>query len=186
MKIQLIDYTENSIQKLATVARISHNSTGDSEDNIKLMKKIVKWGHYSVLEHAYATFKVEGISRACSHQMIRHRHLSFVEKSLRYTEPNDIIIPNNISDGASYRSGNLIAQIKDFYFRMVNNNIPKEDARFILPMGTGTKLMVTGNFRAWREFLQKRLIPQAQWEIRDLAGKIKEELISISDSFLFD
>ncbi len=186
MKVTLIDYTENSIQKLANIARVSHKSNGTEEQNVNLMKKIMEWGHFSVLEHAYASFKIEGISRACSHQLVRHRHLSFVQESQRYVQLNKNDFVNPFTDKVnSELAEQLFKKSYSLYKLLRISGIPLEDARFILPIGSKTNLVVTGNFRAWREFLQKRLIPQAQWEIRGLAEQIKKELVSISDEFLW-
>ncbi len=180
MQITVVDITKDPVALIAKTARVSHRS---EESNLsseeELVQKLIKWGHFSVLEVATATFLIEGISRACTHQLVRHRHLSFVQESLRYVQPmGDHIIPPSVAF-SSYRDKmkELADKARSFYQEMVANGIPKEDARFILPIGTPTRIMVTGNFRAWREVIEKRgLSPNAQWEIRELLSEILTRL----------
>lgn len=189
MNIELLSYTDNAIDVMAEIAKISHGGKS-KKSNEKLMRDIMKWGHYSVLEHAYATFKISGISRACSHQLVRHRHLSFLQESQRYVkvEDNDFyIMPDSFKGDmeveASFKV--YLDDMKHIYNLMIDKGIKKEDARFILPNATKTCIVVTGNFRAWREFIQKRIKNEAQWEIRKVAEYIKEMLSSITEEFLW-
>ncbi|HBR10199.1 TPA: FAD-dependent thymidylate synthase [Candidatus Acetothermia bacterium] len=183
MQITVVDITENPLVLIAKAARVSHRSEESNLSSDKeLVQKLVNWGHFSVLEAATATFLIEGISRACTHQLVRHRHLSFVQESLRYVGPmGDHIIPPSVAASPPYnvKMKELADNALALYQEMVASGIPKEDARFILPIGTPTRIMVAGNFRAWREVIEKRgLNPHAQWEIKELLNEILTFLVA--------
>jgi len=191
MNITLIDMTNDPINKIAYAARVSHRSKENeqSKSNENLVKDIIKWKHYSVLEHAYASVEIEGISRACSHQLVRHRYLSVIQESQRYVKINEpnFIVPESIANKEVTRIPyvNFMKIMLRTYTQLIDGGIPKEDARMLLPNATPTRMVVTGNFRAWREFIQKREIKAAQSEIRNLALSIKELLIENTEEFLW-
>lgn len=148
------------------------------KDNGKLVKKLIKKGHFSCLEFADAMFEIE-CSLVCSHQLVRHRHMSFCQKSLRYTTAdNEFIIPPEVENMFQKNEiRQIVGNMQGIYQLLIDKCIKKEDARFFLPTATKTKLVMKGNFRSWIEFLQKRLVKQAQWEIRGIAEKIRDILI---------
>ena len=142
-------------------------------------------GHESVLEHWSATFAIEGISRACSHQLVRHRLASYSQQSQRYVnmEGFEYVIPESISrrrDGdldpyfylQEYE--HLMKEISKLYKGMVDAGIPEEDARYVLPNACCTNIVVTMNARELRHFLELRLCNRAQKEIRELAQRMLE------------
>lgn len=157
-----------------------HIILGDND--LKLLKHLMGLMHFSTLEHASATFSISGVSRALTHQLVRHRHLSFSQRSQRFvTEDSQFIVPESIRDhdGSStldLEYDDLMHRITSFYKRLVKSGVRKEDARFVLPNACPSSIVASGNMRAWFEFLQKRLAPQAQWEIRGLASRIREYL----------
>jgi len=145
--------------------RITHESAG------KFIKMLLSRGHESVLEHATATFRISGVSRAMTHQLVRHRLVSYTQKSQRYVDEEgfDYVIPESIMDGSQednrlYHSAITLA--RNAYERLVKRGFPKEDARFLLPNATETEIVVTANFRQWRHMIKLRTSIHAQWEIR--------------------
>ena len=147
----------------------------------KGFKKAVESGHYSILEHLPLTFLVEDISRACSHQIVRHRIASYSQMSQRYAkvdtneewyvEPESIVTySRNITD--KYRD--LMSNIAEFYQEMISKNIPNEDARMILPNACFTSIMVSMNARSLVEQCSKRLCNRAQWEIKQVFKDMRE------------
>ena len=137
--------------------------------------------HDSVLEHWSATFAIEGISRACSHQLVRHRLASYSQQSQRYVNMDgfDFVTPESISNASDdvyneYLS--LMDALDKIYRSFVERGIPEEDARYILPNACCTNIVVTMNARALRHFLGMRLCKRAQWEIRELAERMLELL----------
>lgn len=136
-------------------------------------------GHFSPFEFADATFYISGISRTCSHQLVRHRLASYEQLSYRSVDPTELrmIIPPTIQDDDKALFDIRTADCFDTYQRM---GVPKEDARFIIPMGIETRIMVKMNFRNWLHFLRLRTNEHAQWEIRGVANAIYDELRNIA------
>jgi len=183
MEIKLMSITPDAEKLIETVGRVAYQSfdkqTEGSEK--KFIKMLIKRGHESVLEHAHATVRIKGVSRALTHQLVRHRLCSFTQKSQRWVSESDFnyVIPNSIrSNSETYTVYiSLMNTIRDTYDALVNFfGIPKEDARFILPNATNTEIVITANFREWRYILKLRGARSAQWEIRRLAIKILELL----------
>jgi len=132
-------------------------------------------GHESVFEHACFTFRVEGISRVCSHQLVRHRLASYTQQSQRYVKLKSpkFIVPEEIY-GSEFEEDymKLLEKAAELYRKMVEGGIRKEDARFILPQGIETKIIITMNARELRHFISLRCDPSAQWEIRAMAKEM--------------
>jgi len=189
-RLRLLDMTANPIEKMAYVARISHRSHETSKrTDIELLKDIIRWGHLSVFEHAYASIEISGVSRACTHQLVRHRHFSVMQESQRYVKPNGTVpvTPETILDNEKSLGiyDKFMEQSFNTYNQLLSLGIPKEDARMVLTNATPTKLVLTGNFRTWREFIHKRDIKAAQEEIRALACEIREILSAATAPFLW-
>lgn len=141
-------------------------------------------GHESPIEHVSFTFGIEGVSRVLTHQLVRHRLASYSQKSQRYVDEDafEFITPHSISKD-SIASGLFDAQMKtiqEAYNALVALGIPKEDARYVLPNACETKIIVTMNARTLHNFFKQRLCNRAQWEIREMASKMKEEIIKVS------
>jgi thymidylate synthase (FAD) len=154
------------------------------KDNIftreQFIKGIIKAGHDSVLENAIATFDIKGISRACQNQIVRHRiGCSYCVESQRYVnvKDNDVIIPQKLFLEFP-EAVDVVNEIKALYEELVQLGVPKEDARFMLPVGMTTNMTMTMNFRALRHFLKLRLSKHAQWEIRQVAYEIYKICLS--------
>ncbi|GEB50398.1 FAD-dependent thymidylate synthase [Streptomyces cacaoi] len=157
-------------------------------DNAGYLKQIIDHQHYSVLEHASATFFVEGVSRALLAELTRHRHLSFSINSQRYIDYSGTtpVIPPAVEKGSTEE-----AVIRDAYTRAVadytdlteglrarglKRKEAREAARCILPNAAPVDLIVTGNMRAWREVIAKRFHEAADAEIRELASTLLRHL----------
>jgi len=172
--------TPDAEKLIETIGRVAYQSfdkqTEGSEK--KFIRMLIKRGHESVLEHASATVRIKGVSRALTHQLVRHRLCSFTQKSQRWVSESDFtyITPNSVKGQTYVIYNSLMNTIRDTYNVLVKSGIPKEDARFILPNATSTEIVITANFREWRHILRLRGARQAQWEIRKLAIKILELL----------
>lgn len=146
------------------------------EQSKHLIELALKLGHFSVFEHITFTFAIEGISRACSHQFVRHRLFSFTQQSQRYVKEEgfEFIIPESISNRKKVLEKfiNLMNETDSLYSEMLKEGIPAEDARFVLPNATETKIVATANGRELMHFFKLRLDVHAQWEIRALAEKM--------------
>ncbi len=166
MNVQLLAHTPSlSIQKAAQICRNSTDSTGALENALKA-------GHDSLLEHWVASFHIEGISRACSHQLVRHRMASYAQVSQRHVQVNDLdwyVTPPH-SDIAEYHV--VMQMLQHQYIKLIREGMPLEDARYILPNATKTDLVMTINARSLDNFFKLRCCSRAQWEIQILAKKM--------------
>lgn len=169
MNVTLIQATPDPIETIAQVASICYDS--NPANPMTLVKHLYNNGHMSVMEHIYFTFKIEGISRACSHQLVRHRHCSFTQRSQRYCSEDgfDIVEPKSIlkiDNIGGY--GGLMDRIAGDYAELQALGVPNEDARYILPNACTTSLYLSCNLRELIHMANERLCTRAQWEIRDL------------------
>ena len=172
MNVTLVQATPNPIETIAQIASICYDS--DPKDSMKLVQHLYKGGHHSVFEHIYFTFKIEGISRACSHQLVRHRHCSFTQRSQRYCSEDgfEVIKPHTIKNiDAKYGYENLMSVIEDHYYEL-QFQVPNEDARYVLPNACATSLYLSCNLRELIHMANERLCTRAQWEIRDLVKEM--------------
>lgn len=173
MKVDLIHYTplEIAVEAIRTCYDSMDKSDNLGEKDKALIRKIIKMSHTSTIEHIVYTFRVQGISRVCSHQLVRHRIASYSQQSHRYTSPKDFVIPPSmqklVNDG--YTKENIMHYVWDLYDALIDSGIPKEDARHFLPQAVTTNLIMTINARSLRNFFKLRLGKHAQWEIRTLA-----------------
>lgn len=174
MKVTLIQATPNPIETIAKIASICYDS--DPQNYLGLVKHLYKNGHHSVFEHIYFTFKIEGISRACSHQLVRHRHCSFTQRSQRYCS----------EDGFSYVTPPTVSEhifdmdmgiLHDWYVGYQEKGVPNEDARYLLPNACATELYLSCNLRELIHMANERLCARAQWEIRELM----KEMVALVD-----
>lgn len=196
MKVTLIANTPEPQRLIETCARISYESQNypfDPEVNSKFIRKLIERGHESPLEHASATLLIEGVSRTCSHQIVRHRIASYSQRSGRYVkfDPDKCLFvwPSSVKNGGqkTIMAANMaMSAAHDCYNTLIDAGVPKEDARFFLPQAEGTSLYMTTNFREWRHFLELRLDRHAQWEIRGVAKEVLGILFGIAPDVFFD
>lgn len=136
-------------------------------------------GHHSVLEHASFTFKISDISRACSHQLVRHRMASYSQRSQRYCDEDGFgyVTPPSI-ELSSYHDS--IENALDEYVHLKNSmGRPAEDARYVLPNACVTAIYVTMNLRSLINFMRERLCNRAQWEIREAAKEMRKLVVDV-------
>lgn len=187
MKVTLIQHTPNPEEHIGLLAGICYGKTGEQspEQCIKRATHCVTKGHLSTLRFAHATFLVEDISRICSHQFVRSKHLDFLQRSQRYCNENEtnMVMPKSISN---LKIENHIANAYELYKNLIDEGVKKEDARFILPQGTTTELLVVGNFQAWYDFIKLRSGKEVQWEIRAVAHEINRQLHSIAPNIFVE
>jgi thymidylate synthase (FAD) len=184
MNVELINYTTSPIFTIANAARMCTNSQFKSQqDDLKLVADCIAMGHLSVTEFASFTFKITGMSRISSQQVTRHRLTSVAQKSQRYVEESnfDYVVPNTITNNneAFEIYEECINSLRNAYSRLVELKIPKEDARFLLPNATKTDFFLSLNFRELMHFCNERLCSRAQWEIRELARLMKDQVIAV-------
>lgn len=177
MNVELLTITPNALEFIGDCAGICYNSKRDPDNNRRRAIGCRDKGHLATLRFAHATFHVSGISRVCSHQFVRSKHLDFLQRSQRYCKEldADFTFPNVNSETVSeliefYRESKIL------YERLLQKGVKKEDARFVLPEATQTELIVTGNLQAWLDFVRLRADKHAQWEVRSVAVAINNEL----------
>ncbi len=187
LKVKLLRYTPDPEGTVALAAKLCYSASdidaleekiGSSEQS-KFIEKLVKLGHMSPFEHINFTFGIEGISRACSHQLVRHRLASYSQQSQRYVSEHsgksddclfDYVIPPSIqAAGKGEWFLEKMRQIQIWYDELASCEIPNEDARFILPNAAETKIVTTMNARELLHFFKVRCCERAQWEIREMA-----------------
>jgi len=184
LKVILLGWTKDAEKIVSAAIRQCYSAGGASDLRKKitpqkqkeLIKMVLSSGHTSTLEHASFTFAVEGISRACSHQLVRHRLASYSQQSQRYVDFSkkgiNFIIPPSIKTNPSLLKEfkKAIKNAEETYFSLRKKGVVAEDARFVLPNAAETKIVVTMNARELLHFFELRLCQRAQWEIRALAA----------------
>ena len=169
MNVSLIQATPDPVNTIAKIASICYDS--DPKNPMALVKHLYKNGHHSVFEHIYFTFRIDGISRACSHQLVRHRHASFTQRSQRYCGEYgfDYVTPPAIG---KYEFSKDMETLSEWYSEYLTDGALNEDARYILPNACATSLYMSLNLRELIHLCNERLCKRAQWEIRELVTKM--------------
>lgn len=182
LKVVILAHTPNPEGTVALAAKLCYSPSDigalqekiEAKDQTAFVEKLVKIGHMSPIEHVSFTFGIEGISRACSHQVVRHRLASYSQQSQRYVSEAggfDYIIPESIKKrpDLQHEFEHIIGILQRSYKLLTENDIPAEDARFLLPNAAETKIIMTMNARELLHFFKVRCCTRAQWEIRDMA-----------------
>lgn len=185
MRVVLLRRTAEPETAVALAARLCYSPDRidqlehgvDASSAAALIRRIVGLGHHSVLEHAVFSFGIEGISRAASHQLVRHRLASYSQQSQRYVaarEDFEHVVPPAIAERPELARAyaRLMRACGTAYRELLEAGVPAEDARFVLPNAAATRLIVTMNARELRHFFQMRCCRRAQWEIRELAERM--------------
>lgn len=158
----------------------------------KILIKCLKNGHWSVLEHITASFYITGISRACSHQLVRHRIASYTQTSQRFEhkiwEHGNFVFPAYVAQEPGEMQDTYCKALEtaqQAFVELIEMGMPQEDARMILPNAFPTTLVMTANLRSLANFFALRMCAKAQWEIRELAhkmfAKLHDELPDLCD-----
>lgn len=208
MKVNLIAYTPNPEKTVACAAKLCYANSGIDElydgltptKSADFVEMLAAMGHESPIEHVSFTFGIEGISRSCSHQLVRHRIASYSQQSQRYVKNNelDYVIPPQIAEipeardlfvqtmEADLKVYNALTELlqKKHHAAMLESGVAEnqaksmaekmaiEDARFVLPNACETKIIVTMNARSLMNFFTHRCCNRAQWEIKAVADEI--------------
>ena len=188
--VKLISKPENMLRTVYTACRTCYSADSpvniydqaeDKEKMLKLISRVISSGHYSTIEHIQVTFAISNVSRACTHQLVRHRHMSFSQKSQRYVKEKgqfDYLVPPTIEKNAELKKeyDEFMSKISDFYLKLTENGIPAEDARFVLPNATSSSLVTSLNLRELIHLANIRLCTRAQDEIRLMVRLMCNEL----------
>jgi thymidylate synthase (FAD) len=194
-KVTLVRHTGMPGEVIASAAKLcyAHKTDGildqDAAKADQFVRKLMDMGHMSPIEHASFTFYIEGVSRAMTHQLVRHRIASYSQRSQRYVRHGDFdyVIPPQLA-GKTVRAESGDMPAEDYYrqtmdliaqrYRAINEALgdsgesSNEDARYVLPNACETKIMVTMNARSLLHFFEERLCRRAQWEIRRVADQM--------------
>ncbi|MDD5108246.1 MAG: FAD-dependent thymidylate synthase [Candidatus Omnitrophica bacterium] len=205
MNVKLLEMSQNAISLIYVACRqcysdkfageVFSDTEADTKKQEEFVKKIVASGHLSPLEHVKFTFAIEGVSRALTHQLVRHRLASYSQQSQRYVKEKDFdyIVPPAIERNLEAKNefDKLMVTIQQSYTKLllflgkdnVSGEAANQDARFALPQAAETKIVVTMNCRELLHFFEHRCCSRAQWEIRRLANKMldicRKELLAV-------
>lgn len=211
LKVILLRYTPNPEETVAMAAKLCYSPSDiealkekvSTKDQKSFVERLMKMGHMSPIEHASFTFAIEGISRACSHQLVRHRLASYSQQSQRYVSERShesritshestfqYIIPPSIAGDKEARKAfeKFMTQAQRAYDLLVMNlnkrgisgEAASQDARFVLPNAAETKIIATMNARELLHFFRQRCCLRAQWEIRQMADEMLKLVVKIS------
>ncbi len=189
MKVKLVAHTPDPDLKAAAAAMTSTSARttleiledmNDPEKQKKalfILKKVMESGHTSVLEHSSFTFSISEVSRALTHELVRHRIASYTQQSQRYVKfdkEKNFVFPPTITKNEKTKKiyEKLLAESVKTYNKLIENGIPCEDARYVLPNASPTNIILTMNGRELLHFFALRCCERAQWEIRELATEM--------------
>lgn len=191
MEVKLISWTNEPIKTAAKACAICYNS----EPSSRLVKQCIASGHLSTIEHINFTFEISGVSRALTHQLVRHRIASYSQQSQRYVDMSNVefIYPPHINEYPPYINkyqegeySHAFNNAIESYKILQNLGVKNEDARAVLPNACPTKIIFTMNLRSLGHFMNERLCTRAQQEIRIMALSIIGELKRNKDTMGLD
>lgn len=193
VEVKLIAYTPEPEKVIAGAARLCYSKKNAMEimdnfaegEELEFLKKLVDLGHDSPWEHASFTFAISGISRALSHQLVRHRiGSSYSQKSQRYVKEKqfEYVTPKTVKRNSEAEAifDETMEELQKMYEKLLDLGIPAEDARYVLPNATETNFVVTMNARSLHHFFKLRCCVRAQWEIRDMANLMLKEVKEVA------
>lgn len=190
-KVKILDYTESPLHLISYAAGVCYNK--QDVYNEKRVRGCIKAGHGSVVEHVHIVYELSNISRSCLAQLCRHRHISLSVQSQRYCkfdektlkDGNWYVTPPSVkvdSKTLEEYCDDMDSQLKK-YINLTNLGVKAEDARFLLPESTKTRLVMSTNARELQSILKLRLDSHAQWEIRGLANEMVVETEALNDEW---
>lgn len=196
MTVELIAITPNAEVVIEKAGRTCYCSTPKAQPagEKNLIHRIIKNGHHSVLEHASATFRITGVSRSFTHQLVRHRLCAFSQRSQRYVNEKSFafVEPESIREKTEAHRlfEEFMADAKNAYCKLQELGIKNEDARFVLPNAVQSEIVLSANFRELRHIFCVRCDRHAQWEIREVALQMlrimKKEAPLVFGDFVID
>ncbi|NEZ46596.1 FAD-dependent thymidylate synthase [Clostridium niameyense] len=208
MKVKLLEYTPSAEKLIASAAKLCYSSVGiddiqnnlDEEKTDKFLNMLMSYGHESPIEHVSFTFAIEGVSRSLTHQLVRHRIASYSQQSQRYVKLDqfEYVIPTAIAEDEEAKKifiksmeesqdtyNKISSRLKGKYIEQgmkesVAEKKAIEDARYVFPNACASKIIVTMNARSLMNFFRHRCCNRAQWEIRNLADKMLDEVKEVA------
>lgn len=192
MRVEMLAVTPNAEKLIEEAGRVCWGSDDKVSEHSAdyFIRGLIKKGHESVLEHASATFKFTGVSRAMTHQLVRHRIASYSQESQRWVEVDSLqpVVPSSIQNDekALQIFSGVMDYINTAYHKLRELKILPEDARFLLPNATPSVIVMTANMREWRSVFKLRLERHAQWEIKRAMGYVLEELKKVCPNIFYD
>lgn len=181
MKVELIGYTENPVEAIEQAASTCYDSQTAGG---RIFRHCYKSGHHAVLEFADFTFRISGVSRALTHQLVRHRMASYAQRSQRYCVEDgfEYVTPKTVKgrEGALEIYEQTVEQIKKAYADLIALGVPAEDARMLLPNACCSEICVNMNLRELIHFCNERLCMCAQWEIRAMAKEMVKAVVAVA------
>ncbi|MCD8024628.1 MAG: FAD-dependent thymidylate synthase [Candidatus Gastranaerophilales bacterium] len=191
LSVELISIPDNLIKTIYTACKTCYSAklpyenylnAPSDEKMLSLIEKVISSGHYSTIEHIQLTFTIQNVSRACTHQLVRHRHMSFSQKSQRYVKEKgeiDYIVPERIEKNPvlSKKFDDFMNSVSSLYQDFIDEGIAPEDARSILPNAAASSLVASLNLRELIHLANLRLCTRAQGEIRALVGAMVYEVV---------
>ncbi|MFC2091194.1 FAD-dependent thymidylate synthase [Elusimicrobiota bacterium] len=192
MEVEVLQITPQSEMLIESAARTCYQSQDKMKEDSRseFIMRLIKAGHLSVLEHAYATFRLRRISRALTHQLVRHRLCSYSQQSQRYVseEAFEYVIPPRIKECKKARELYIgcMEKLQATYKELRDMDIPREDARYVLANSCNTEIVFTCNFRELRHIMKLRGKINAQWEIRELFIAILKLIKRAAPACFFD
>lgn len=191
MRVALLEHTPNPDEIVAAAARLCYSAADIEEIRQRLegkkasdlVKKLISMGHESPLEHVSFTFGIEGVSRALSHQLVRHRMASYSQQSQRYVKFADfeyVTPPTIVADAAAKAKFEAAMDYLGKAYSELLQTVPAEDARYVLPNACTTKLVATMNARSLYNFFNLRCCRRAQWEIQQLAWEMLRQVKAVA------
>ena len=192
LNVVLLRHTPEPEEVVAMAAKLCYSASGvdelkqkiEAKDQAAFVEKLAAIGHLSPIEHVSFSFGIEGISRACSHQLVRHRVASYSQQSQRYVkeEQFDYVVPPSIKEDSALvkEFEKCMAEAQENYTRVLKRleelgykgETGQQDARYLLPNAAETKIVVTMNARELLHFFRVRCCNRAQWEIREMAERM--------------
>ncbi len=200
MRVELVQMTDPKFADIAAGC-CTHRDIPDVHHTYNRLRGACFSGHFSILEHIVVTFEISGISRACSHQLVRHRVASYAQSSQRCVDQDsfDYVMPesmkgktislsNSEKEGATEIDADIefrvtMAKLMATYNRMIAAGVPAEDARYILPNACCTNIVVTMNLREASHFCALRRCSRTQWELREVADRMAKQITDRLESY---
>ncbi len=184
---------EKLIEEAGRTCYLSLDRVAEGSEK-SFIRNCIKRGHHSILEHASASFRITGASRAFTHQLVRHRLASFSQQSQRYVDEAgfNYVIPADIlaDEGAAALFRDSMARAEETYRLLREKGIRKEDARFVLPNASESQIVFSANFRELRTIFKLRLDSSAQWEIRrvcvEMLKALRKEAPAVFGDYVID
>lgn len=191
MKVEVIANTPNPEITIAECARTCYDSKEkDIEGARKMIKALIRAGHTAMIEHANITFRISGVSRVVTHELVRHRIASYAQRSQRYVNESvpQFVVPDEIAANpeANVLFESTMENVWFAYKKLQDLGLKNEIARYVLPNATSSTICATMNFRALRNFFKLRLSKRAQPEIQNVAKAMLSEAIKIAPSCFED